>query len=69
MPVKTLRGGANYRLEKAEVDGIKRSVERELLLKHPYFADWKAPYYLLWLAPIAGLIDLGRHTAFWLHWC
>jgi hypothetical protein len=69
MPMKQLKGGANYRLERAEVDAIKRSAETELLLKYPHFADWKAPYFLLWLAPIAGLIDLGRHACIWFHWC
>src|SRR5262249_15523566 len=67
MPVKQLHGGANYRLEKTEVDTIKRETANELRLKHPHFGDGVAPYLLLWLAPIAGIIDLGRHVWVWLH--
>ena len=69
MPRKMLQGGANFRLGKAEVAAIKRAVEAELLLKHPHFADWKAPYWLMWLAPLAGLIALVRYVSTIWNWC
>jgi hypothetical protein len=69
MPLTLLKGGANFRLEKAEVSAIKRSVDAELLLKHPHFADWKAPYLLMWLAPLAGLVALVRYVAATWAWC
>lgn len=60
MPMRKLDGGANCTLDAQKVTEIKRAVEADLRVKHPYYADWKAPYLLLWLAPISGLIAFGR---------
>ncbi|MDB5392903.1 MAG: hypothetical protein JWM91_409 [Rhodospirillales bacterium] len=65
--LKRVQGGVNCTLDRKDVAEIKRSVERRLFLRYPHFADWKAPYFLMWLAPLAGLIALGRHFRFWLH--
>lgn len=56
------KGGTNLILDSSEVTEIKRATERELRIRHRHFADWQAPYYLLWLAPIA----LVFHVVQWL---
>jgi hypothetical protein len=65
--LKRVQGGANCTLDREQVAAIKRSVEGKLLLRDPHFADWKAPYFLIWIAPLAGLMALARHFGFWLH--
>lgn len=57
---KLLQGGANCTLDTREVRRIKRTARRSVLIADTNFADWKVPYFLLWLAPAAALVDLAR---------
>jgi len=58
---RKLEGGGNCTFSREEAATLKRDVERELRLRYPHFADVKLPYALALIAPLAGLVQLGRH--------
>lgn len=65
-----IKGGNNIQRDATEVKRIRRSAERELALRYPHFADWTAPYFLMWFAPAAGLFALiQRHWSAIVHFC
>jgi hypothetical protein len=53
--------GTSIELDSKEVAGIKKAATRELALRYPHFLDWKGPFYLLWLAPAALILDAIRN--------
>jgi len=50
-----VQGGANCSFSEEEVGRMKRSIELELIRRNPSFADFKAPYWIAMVAPLALL--------------
>jgi hypothetical protein len=61
-PERVLQGGAECTLTINDVNQIMQSADQALSIRYPYFADWKVPYYLALLAPIALLIDRASYA-------
>ncbi len=55
-----LDGGANLSFTSEETIRLQRAIEIRLFRDYPHFTDFKVPYVIAALAPIAALVDFTR---------